>query len=485
MSIVGKILDIFGPGGGNSFYARDFRNAYALRPDINPPRQKFQGYVSFVVNRELYGDTFYGEADKSSSNFRLKLGSLVRTATLPEVEFKTETKNAYNKKRIVNTGVEYQPVDIKVFDTINNEWLIMFMKYFTYHYMNPRNKQFYGSDKREVGIDPRESKTSQQFVGSKFGESSENRNWNSNAYGYNVNELANFFERIDYVLYHGNKGVQYSLINPVLTRFRTGEIDYSSSEAMEFDMTFEYESFTISQEVNFGLSEFDIARFEPAKDFKGPAFVPFNKPELLKERKLEILTGLVNAEGFPRADQPQPSRIAPAAVAPAESTQSDTSTAAGAPSPPPPISSELTGSPEAQAEAAAKEARAAAAQPADQPGDIVVNAQRPTPPPSKPGDDPLPSIYGPRATFSTSTGKEKSFIGGLLGDIADNALVAAIHGGSIKNAVINTAVGGVVQGIVGVAAPAVRGDKKQPTSDDETSTGSTAEKLYIPPSDDG
>ena len=354
MSIVGKILDIFGPGGNNSFYARDFRNAYGLRPDINPPRQKFQGYVSFVVNRELYGDTFYG-GETSSSNFRLKLGSLVRTATLPEVEFKTETKNAYNRKRIVNTGVEYQPVDIKVFDTINNEWLIMFMKYFTYHYMNPRNKSF-DQDIREVGIDPRESRTSQQFINSEFGASSENQNWNSNAYGYNVNELANFFERIDYVLYHGNKGVQYSLINPVLTRFRTGEIDYSSSDTMEFDMTFEYESFTISQEVNFGLSEFDIARFEPAKDFKGPAFVPFNKPILLGEedgsgRKLEILSGLVNAEGFARADQPQPSRIAPAAVASAESNQSDTSTAAGAPG--------------AQAQAAANEARAAAQQPAD------------------------------------------------------------------------------------------------------------------------
>jgi hypothetical protein len=472
MSIVGKILDIFGPGGNNSFYARDFRNAYGLRPDINPPRQKFQGYVSFVVNRELYGDTFYG-GETSSSNFRLKLGSLVRTATLPEVEFKTETKNAYNRKRIVNTGVEYQPVDIKVFDTINNEWLIMFMKYFTYHYMNPRNKSF-DQDIREVGIDPRESRTSQQFINSEFGASSENQNWNSNAYGYNVNELANFFERIDYVLYHGNKGVQYSLINPVLTRFRTGEIDYSSSDTMEFDMTFEYESFTISQEVNFGLSEFDIARFEPAKDFKGPAFVPFNKPILLGEedgsgRKLEILSGLVNAEGFARADQPQPSRIAPVAVASAESNQSDTSTAAGAPG--------------AQAQAAANEARAAAQQPAAQPGDIVVNAPIPTPP-SKPGDDPLPSIYGPRATFATSTGKDKSFIGGLLGDIADNALSAAIHGTSIKNAVVSTAVGGVVQGITNVIAP-TRPAKTQPNTAQETGSGSTAESPYIPPSDDG
>ena len=215
--------------------------------------------------------------------------------------------------------------------------------------------------------------------------------------------------------------------------------------------------------------------------------MPFNKPILLGKpdesgRKLEILSGLVNAEGFKRADQPQPLGIAPAAAAPAESNQSDTNTAAGAPSAPPPIDPELTGSPEAQAQAAAKEARAAAQQPAAQLDEIIVNAPRPAATP-KTGDDPLPQIYGPRATFATSTGKEKSFIGGLLGDIADNALSAAIHGGSIKDAVVNTAIGGTLQGIVGAVVPAIRGKKTQPSTEDNTASGSTAEKPPTTPGD--
>jgi hypothetical protein len=97
---------------------------------------------------------------------------------------------------------------------------------------------------------------------------------------------------------------------------------------------------------------------------------------------------------------------------------------------------------------------------------------------------PVPSVYGERANFATSTGKEKSFIGGLLGDIADNALSAAIHGTSIKDAVINTAVGGAIQGITNVVAP-TRPAKTQPNTAQETGSGSTAESLYIPPSDDG
>jgi hypothetical protein len=460
MSIVGKILDIFGPGGGNGFYARDFRNAYGFRPDQNPPRQKFQGYVSFVVNRLLYGDSsLYG--DMNSSNFRLRLGSLVRTATLPEVEFKTETKNAYNRKRIVNTGVEYQPVDIKVFDTINNEWLTMFMKYFTYHYMNPRNKQY---NERDVGPDPRRDDSTRMAENSSFGTTGSNR-WDSNAYGYNVNELANFFERIDYVIYHGNKAVQYSLINPVLTRFRTGDIDYSSSDVMEFDMTFEYESFTIYEQVNFGLSEFDIARFENATGFTGPAFVPIGTPVLLQERTLETLSGNGSRgelEYF-RTFQPQPSdAINPSSAGTVTPTDTQGDNPTSAPAQPP-----TSGTPAAATAAAAE---AAAAQ-----EDIVVSADR---------ESPLPSVYGARGDFSTPVKKGKSFIGGLLGDIADNALSAAIHGTSIKNAVINTAVGGAVQGITNVVAP-TRPAKTQPNTAQETGSASTAESTYIPPSDDG
>lgn len=466
MSFIGKILDIFGPGGNNKFYARDFRNSYTFRPDQNPPRQKFQGYVSFVVNRELYGSTLYG--DQMNSEFRLRLGSLVRTATLPEVEFKTETKNAYNRKRIVNTGVEYQPVDIKVFDTINNEWLILFMKYFSYHYMNPRNKQY---GERDVGNDPRMSKTIQQFDSSEFGKNGPNT-WNSNAYGYNVNELANFFERIDYVLYHGNKGIQYSLINPVLTRFRTGEIDYASSDVMEFDMTFEYESFTIYEQVNFGLSEFDVARFENASGFTGPAFVPFNQPELLKERNLEILTGFnnaeENAEGYSRTAQPGPTLSA----GKAEAT---------APKSPDPGLEEIRSQVAENAgefanpEAVAEQERAATEETTDESINVAANR--------------LPSVYGKRATFAEPAEKEKSFLGGLLGSIADNALSAAIHGTSIKNAVIGTAVGGVVQGITNVVQPtiqaAIRGAKQQPSTEQETSTASTNERPPVTPSDSG
>lgn len=392
MSLFGKIFDIFGNGGNNKFYARDFRNAYTLRPDQNPPRQKFQGYVNFIPNRSLFTESWY----KDSAAFRTQISSLVRTATLPEVEFKTETKNQYNRKRIINTGVEYQPVDIKVFDTINNDWLTMFMKYYSYHYMNPRNK---GDGTRDgIGADTIRG-TSGDSISSKFGF--DNGDFDSNKYGFNLNLYSEFFERIDYVLYHGNTGIQYSLFNPVLTRFRTGEIDYASSEVMEFDMTFEYESFAVYENVNFGLTDSDVSRFENGRDFKGPAFVPMGMPPTLKEQSIDLLTD------YARSGQPQ-----------TEPEVSD---------------------------------------------DIVISSRS--------------KIYGEPATFSKGTEKDKSFLGGLLSNVADQALTAAIHGRSVKNAVVSTVVGGAVSGITSIIKTPTRGTKD--TVDE--SPGSQGEKPQVKP----
>ena len=77
----------------DNFYARDFRNNYRFRPEVNPPRQQFQGYVNFIFNRnvlQLLGN--------ENLTFKTSMSSLVRTAQLPAVEFRMVEKNNFNKK---------------------------------------------------------------------------------------------------------------------------------------------------------------------------------------------------------------------------------------------------------------------------------------------------------------------------------------------------------------------------------------------------
>lgn len=240
----------------DNFYARDFRNNYRFRPEVNPPRQQFQGYVNFIFNRnvlQLLGN--------ENLTFKTSMSSLVRTAQLPSVEFNIEEKNNFNKKRNITTGVSYNPVDITVFDTVNNEWLTVLMKYFAYLHMDPRNKNTFGN--RDISFYTPMTEELTPGFGAKG-------NFNSNEAGINLQIDQNFFERVDYILYAGSKGVQYSIMKPMIKSFAPKNIDYASSDFMEFQLQLVYENFTTFDIVNFDLATVDLDRFEDIGDFTLP-----------------------------------------------------------------------------------------------------------------------------------------------------------------------------------------------------------------------
>jgi len=243
-----EFLKFLGKNTKDKFYARDFRNNYRFRPDVNPPRIKFEGYVNFIFNRDLA--TFM---DMESATFKTNISSLVRRAKLPSVQFKNIVKNQYNKKKIVSTGVEYSPVEISVFDTLNNEWLQVLMRYFSYLYMNPRNRNAEGDRDVKLNTDATIENVNSSFGGTTF---------KSGEAGLNLQRTKQFFERIDIIMYHGGKGVQYSMTNPLINSFDFGDLDYSSNEFVEFNITCDYENFSTYDIANFDLSGVDLDRFE-------------------------------------------------------------------------------------------------------------------------------------------------------------------------------------------------------------------------------
>lgn len=243
-----EFLKFLGKNTKSKFYARDFRNNYRFRPDVNPPRIKFEGYVNFVFNRDL--SSFLG---LENNTYKTNITSLVRRASLPQVSFKNAIKNQYNKKKIVTTGVEFAPVDITVYDTINNEWLQLLMRYFSYLYMNPRNRNEDGNRDIKLNTVAEFENYKSDFGGTKF---------KSGEAGLNLQRNKNFFERIDIIMYHGGKGVQYSMTAPLINQFSFGDIDYTSNEVVEFTMQFDYENFTTFDIANFDLTSVDLDRFE-------------------------------------------------------------------------------------------------------------------------------------------------------------------------------------------------------------------------------
>ena len=113
--------------------AKTFRtNGYELAP-----RYKFLFHVYFTINtqqipalRPIFGTT----SDTST------IGLLVKNVQLPSYQMSVETLNQYNRKRLAQTKIEYNPVQIEFHDDGGDVVRNMWYNYFSYYYKDPSQK---------------------------------------------------------------------------------------------------------------------------------------------------------------------------------------------------------------------------------------------------------------------------------------------------------------------------------------------------------
>ena len=240
-------------------YLRNWRNAERFQPNVTPPRQKFAGFVEFHFNPSIISNL------GDSSAFRTQISSLVQTAKIPEIQFQTQTKKSYNHRRLIQTGVDYGPCTLSVIDTVNNEWLTLFMKYFSYYYNEPRNRTEGGTGNFRDDAPKQWNSNSDALVkSSAFGSTG----FSSNTAGLDATKDSHFIDTIRIINYAGGKGIEYILFRPQITSFDPGELDYTTSDFRTFDISFEIENMTVNSKFNFEMNEVDLARFESYGDFR-------------------------------------------------------------------------------------------------------------------------------------------------------------------------------------------------------------------------
>src|SRR5690606_1167055 len=120
------------PFNGGDLYVRDSHtaaNIFVERLFRNAPKTKFSYYVVFNINSAV--------ADK-----RLDVRNLiylVKTFDPPKADFSLETLNQYNKKRVIQKTVSYDPVTIRFHDDIDNNITQFTNDYFAYYYGDVKN----------------------------------------------------------------------------------------------------------------------------------------------------------------------------------------------------------------------------------------------------------------------------------------------------------------------------------------------------------
>jgi len=209
------------------------------------PRQKFLFHVYFTLNV----DQIPALASAFPNNDDATIGLMVKTIQLPNYTISVDTMNQYNRKRLVQTKIDYNPVQIEFHDDGGDLVRTMWYNYFKYYYKDPSNK--YDNITNVNGIPNPLSQTPAGF-------SYNNRDTYDpvryvNDWGY-IGEATNdglppgagkppFFKDIRIYGMSQHKFAEYILINPMITDWAHDTYDYSQGAGiMNNRMTVRYET---------------------------------------------------------------------------------------------------------------------------------------------------------------------------------------------------------------------------------------------------
>lgn len=268
---VSQLKDAAGAFFGGE-YLRDYTHAsktFRTNSYQYAPKLKFLFHVYFDINQAAY-------AVKQNDTNNLSL--TVKSVQLPSYTFKTHTMNQYNRKRIVQTKVDYDPIELSFHDDNLNIVRNMWFNYFSYYYNDATKPMTITAGRTTATPEPRTNNASGNRQGNDYNSRNlyENSLTGDNGWGYigeNERSIKSseqavlglskppFFRNITVFGFNQHNFVAYTLINPVITRFSHDQYNYSEgSGIMENRMTVDYETVKYFDGAINGKSPGDIVK---------------------------------------------------------------------------------------------------------------------------------------------------------------------------------------------------------------------------------
>jgi len=219
-------------------------NSYELKP-----RFKFLFHVGFTVNTDRI--TYLKNADINFSS----LSCIVKTVDLPKFTVDVDTLNQYNRKRLVQTRINYQPVNITFHDDTGDNARRLWYYYYSYYFKDPTQRYNLGGtggapqpavqgQSTAFDYNVRDIYAEKPLV-TDWGFIGESANERGVAPGTTDNNgKIPFFKDIRiYGMDQNHKYCEYVLINPIITSWNHDTYDYSQGNGiMQHTMTVNYET---------------------------------------------------------------------------------------------------------------------------------------------------------------------------------------------------------------------------------------------------
>ena len=224
-------------------YLRDYTHASKTFTPNNyayAPKFKHLFHVYFDINTDL---TELANNWPEKSNF----GLAVKSVQLPKYSFELHTLNQYNRKRITQTKIKYDSVQIKFHDDNNNIIRKLWHAYYTYYYKDaaqidintsrnviiPYAKAY--EDSRNIYDDMIPNQDDWGYIG-------EGNPSLTSTSGLQGSRKIAFFKSIQIFGFNQHNFSMYKLINPVISSFGHDQYSYAENGVMENNMTVEFET---------------------------------------------------------------------------------------------------------------------------------------------------------------------------------------------------------------------------------------------------
>lgn len=156
----------------------------------------------------------------------LEIGMLVKSADLPTFRADIETKNKYNRKKNVQTAIQYQPVTIQFHDDNYGVTTALLEAYYRYYFADGN----YGSD---PGAFNKAGAGDNTYMGS---------GRNQYKYGLDNNSSVPFFRNIQISQMARKTYTTYTLVNPIITDWKHDNVDSGDGGTMLNTITVAYEA---------------------------------------------------------------------------------------------------------------------------------------------------------------------------------------------------------------------------------------------------
>jgi hypothetical protein len=234
-------------------YLKDYTHAsktFRTNGYENSPRFKFLFHVYFNINSDIPAlRQVFGNNDTST------IGLLVKDIELPKYDIDVEVLNQYNRKRLVQKKINYQPVRATLHDDGGDLVRTLWYNYYAYYYKDP--SQPYRGQSAMNGANGVNANRTAGFSYNNRDIYSADRYVNDWGYiGESYEDSANgtsgpsgtggkppFFKDISIYGFNQHKFVEYVLINPMITDWNHDQYDYYQGNGIMTNiMTIRYET---------------------------------------------------------------------------------------------------------------------------------------------------------------------------------------------------------------------------------------------------